>query len=41
MECFNDRLYLSSQITNGFYGLDFEADKPRMKAEWRVMMSEL
>ena len=24
-----------------FMGLDFEADKPRMKAELRVMMAEL
>ena len=28
-----------SQMT--FMGLDFEADKPRMKAELRVMMAEL
>ena len=28
-----------SQMT--FMGLDFESDKPRMKAELRVMMAEL
>ena len=41
MDSFYDRLHLSLQITNGFYGLDFESDKLRMKAESRVMMAEL
>ena len=41
MKRFYDRLHLSLQITNGFYGIDFEADKPRMNAELGVMMAEL
>ena len=28
-------------ITNGFYGLDLEADKSRMNPELKVMMAEL
>ena len=41
MECFYDRLHFNLQITNGFYGIRFETDKPRMDAELRVMMAEL
>ena len=42
MESFHDRLHLSLQITfMTFMGLDFESDEPRMKAELRVMMTEL
>ena len=40
MECFYDRLHLSLQTTNGFVGLDFEADKPRMNVELTVMVCE-
>ena len=52
MESFYDRLHLrwgpfmidyilayKSQMA--FMGLDFESDKPRIKAELRVMMAEL
>ena len=35
MECFYDKLHLSLQITNDFIGLDFEADKLRIKADMR------
>ena len=42
MEHFYDRLHLSLQITKGFYGIDFEADEPRMNVEGlTVMMAEL
>ena len=41
VERFYDRLHLSLHITNGFIGLDFEANKPSIKAELRVMMAEL
>ena len=41
MERFYGRLHLSLQVTNGIMGLDFEVDKPRMKAELRVLLAEL
>ena len=41
IECFYDRLHFNLQIINGFTGLDFEADNPKMNAELRVMMAEL
>ena len=41
VERFYNRLHLSLRITNGFIGLDFEANNPRIKAELRVMMAEL
>ena len=37
MKCVYGRLHISLQITN----LDFEADKPRMNTELRIMMAEL
>ena len=41
MERFYGRLHLSLQTEMIFMGLDFEADKPRMIVELRVMMAEL
>ena len=39
--CFYDSLHLRLQITNDFYGIDFESDKPRVNAELRVMIAQL
>ena len=41
MEQFYHRLHLSLQITNSFYAINFESDKPKVNAELRVMMAEL
>ena len=34
-------LHFNLQITSGYYGLDLEADQPRMNVEVRVTMTEL
>ena len=41
LDCFYDRLHFNLQITSGYYGLDLEADQPRMNVEVRVTMTEL
>ena len=41
MESFYDKFIPAYKLQITFMGLDFEADKPRMKAALKVIMAEL